>query len=90
MFAANDLRAWALAHGGGRHSLEAVDAAIAQLRLDGHLVEAKARRADLAFVTDRARAAERDLIAGMRAGLDAVRMVCRRRPRSKPGLTPTA
>ena len=68
---ANDVRAWALAHGGGRHSLEALDAAIGQLRRDGNLIEVTARRADLAFVTDRARNAERDIIAGMRAGLDA-------------------
>ena len=73
VFSANDLRAWALAHGGGRHSLEALDAGIAQLRRDGHLIEVTARRADLAFVTDRARAAERDIISGMRAGLDASR-----------------
>ena len=73
VFSANDLRAWALAHGGGRHSLAALDAGIARLRRDGHLIEATARRADLAFVTDRARAAERDIIAGMRAGLDAGR-----------------
>ena len=71
VFSANDLRAWALAHGGGRHSLEALDAGIAQLRRGGHLIEATARRADLAFVTDWARAAERDIIASMRAGLDA-------------------
>ena len=69
VFSANDLRAWALAHGGGRYSLEALDAGIAQLRRDGHLIEATARRADLAFVTDRARNAERDILAGMRAGL---------------------
>ena len=56
VFSANDLRAWALAHGGGRHSLEALDAGIAQLRRDGHLIEVTARRADTAFVTDRARA----------------------------------
>ena len=73
VFSANDLRAWALAHGGGRHSLAALDAGIAQLRRDGHLIEATARRADLAFVTDRARNAERDIIAGMRTGLDAGR-----------------
>ena len=36
VFSANDLRAWALAHGGGRHSLPALDDAIAQLRHDGH------------------------------------------------------
>ena len=71
VFSANDLRAWALAHGGGRHSLEALDAGIARLRRDGHLIEVRARRADTAFVTDRARDAERDIIAGMRAGLDA-------------------
>ena len=70
---ANDLRAWSLAHGGGRHSLDALDAGIARLRRDGHLIEATARRADLAYVTDRARNAERDIIAGMRAGLDAGR-----------------
>ena len=73
VFSANDLRAWALAHGGGRHSLEALDAGIAQLRHDGHLIEVTARRADKAFVTDRARNAERDIIAGMRVGLDAGR-----------------
>ena len=73
VFSANDLRAWALAHGGGRHSLEALDAGVAQLRRDGHLIEATARRADLVFVTDRARNAERDIIAGMCAGLDAGR-----------------
>ena len=70
VFSANDLRAWALAYGQGRHSLDALDAAIAGLRRDGHLVEVTARRADLAFVTDRALDAERDIIAGMRAGLD--------------------
>ena len=73
VFSANDLRAWALAHGAGRHSLDALDAGIAQLRRDGHLIEATARRADLAFVTDRARNAEREIIAGMRAGLNAGR-----------------
>ena len=73
VFSANDLRAWALAHGGGRHSLDALDAGIARLRRDGHLIEATARRADLAFVTDRARNAEREIIAGMRAGLNAGR-----------------
>ena len=71
VFSANDLRAWALAHGAGRHSLEALDAGIAQLQRDGHLIEAKTRRAGLDFVTDRALNAERDIIAGMRASLDA-------------------
>ena len=71
VFSANDLRAFALADGGGRHSLAALDGAIDRLRRDGHLIEATARRADLAFVTDRARASERDILARMRAGLDA-------------------
>ncbi len=71
VFAANDLRAWALAHGGGRHSLSALDGAIGALRRDGHLVAATARRADLAFVTDRAVAAEREVLAAMRAGVGA-------------------
>ena len=70
---ANDLRAWALAHGGGRLSLPALNTAIDQLRRDGNLIEVTARRADLAFVTDRALDAERDMLAGMRAGLDAGR-----------------
>ena len=68
---ANDVRAWALAHGGGQHSLPALDAAIDRLRQDGNLIEVTARRADTAFVTDRARNAERDIVAGMRVGLDA-------------------
>ena len=71
VFSANDLRAFALAHGGGWHSLEALDRAIDELRRDGHLIEATARRADLAFVTDRARAAERGIIDRVRAGMDS-------------------
>ena len=63
MLPANDLRALALAHGGRRHSLDALDAAIAKLRRDGNLIEVTARRADTAFVTDRARNAERDIVA---------------------------
>ena len=73
VFSANDLRAWALAHGGGRYPLAALDGAIGQLRRDGHLIEATARRTDLAFVTDRALDAERGIVAGMRAGLDTGR-----------------
>ena len=55
VFSANDLRAWALAHGGERHSPEALDDGIARLRRDGHLIEVTARRADTAILTDRAR-----------------------------------
>ena len=71
VFSANGLRAHALAEGGGRHSLGALDEAISKLRRDGHLIEATARRADLAFVTDRARDAERDLVDRVRQGMDA-------------------
>ena len=46
VFSANDLRAWALAHGGGQHSLAELDDGIGQLRRDGHLIEVTARRAD--------------------------------------------
>ena len=71
VFAANELRAFALAHTGGRHSLHEIDHAVFRLHRDGHLILATARRADRAFVTDRARAAERDIVASLRAGLDA-------------------
>ena len=71
VFAANELRAWALAMTSGRYPLGDVDAAIGALRRDGHLVEATARRADLAFVTGWALAAERDIIAWMREGIGA-------------------
>ena len=64
-----------------------LDAGIAQLRRDGHLIEVTARRADLAFVTDRALNAERDILAGMRAGLDARTKPGARRLQSRPDWT---
>ena len=69
VFAAHELRAWALAQASGRLSLGDLDAALGRLRRDGHLIEATARSADLAFVTDRALAAERDIIGWMREGI---------------------
>ena len=67
---ANDIRAFALAHAAGRYSLHDLDHALFRLRRDGHLIQTTVRRADRAFVTDRARAAERELIARLRASLD--------------------
>ena len=60
VFTANMLRALALAPGQWR--LEEIDAAIGRLREEGHLIEATAARSDLAFVTDRAVAAERAVL----------------------------
>ena len=60
VFTANMLRALALAP--GRWTLSEIDAAIGRLREEGHLVEATAARSDLAFVTDRALAAERAVL----------------------------
>ncbi len=68
---ANDIRAFALAQAQGRYSLHEIDHALFRLHRDGHLIEATARRADRAFVTDRARAAERELLVRLRSGLDA-------------------
>ena len=73
VFSANDLRAWALAHGGrpalARSAGCRYRPTAARRAPDRGIL--KARRADLAFVTDRARNAERDIIAGMRSGMDA-------------------
>ena len=71
VFTANELRAWALGRASGDLSLKEVDAAIAELRRDGHLVEAMTKRGDAAFVTDRAVTAEREIIAWMRKGISA-------------------
>ena len=64
VFTADMLRALVLAP--GRWTLPEIDAAIARLRREGHLVEATAARSDLAFVTDRAVKAERAVIAWMK------------------------
>ena len=78
VFAAGDLEALALQHSPGRHSIEAVREAIGLLVRDAHLVEANLRRADRAYVTDRALKAERALIAMMRAGIGAGETLCGR------------
>ncbi len=64
VFSAAMLRALVL--GSGPWSLPEIDRAIATLVADGHLVEARAHRADLAFVTDRAVKAEKAVLAWMR------------------------
>ncbi len=76
VFAASELETLALQHSPGRHSIEAVREAIGMLVRDAHLVEATLRRADRAFVTDRALKAERALIAMMRAGMGAGAALC--------------
>ncbi len=68
VFAAADLEELALGHAPGRHSIGAVRAAIDTLVRDAHLVEATLKRADRAYVTDRALKAERAVIAAMKAG----------------------
>ena len=68
VFGADALRAFALAHGAGAHGLEAIDAEVAALCRDGHLVEAAARRADRAFATARTLAAERRVLRTLREG----------------------
>ena len=73
VFAAGDIAAHALGQAPGRYSVGAVEAAVEELRRDGHLVAAALRGADRAFVTDRALRAERGNIAWMREGAGAGR-----------------
>ena len=71
VFTEHALEALALAHSPGRHSIGEIRDAVAWMVRDGHLVEAELRRADRAFVTDRALKAERSTIALMKAGIGA-------------------
>ena len=73
VFAAHELRSRALAHSPGIHSIEDIDAAIAQLVDGGHLIRPPRGRIEDAFVTDRARRSEQEVIARMRDGMDAAR-----------------
>ena len=77
VFSEHALEALALGHSPGRHSLGEIREAIAWLVRDGHLIEAKLRRADRAFVTDRALKAERSTIAMMKAGIGAGEVLAR-------------
>ena len=69
VFTADMLRALVLAP--GAWTLPEIDAAIARLRDEGHLVEATRARSDLAFVTDRAVKAERAVVRWMQKERDA-------------------
>ena len=69
VFTADMLRALTLAP--GQWTLPEIDAAIARLQGEGHLIEATAARSDLAFVTDKAVAAERAVLRWMKKESDA-------------------
>ena len=71
VFAEHQLEALALGHSPGLHSIGEIRDAVAWMVRDGHLVDAELRRADRAFVTDRALKAERSTIALMKAGIGA-------------------
>ena len=62
-----EIRAVALGHAPGRHTLAEVDAAVARLVRSGELVETESRGADRTFVTDRAVKTERRMLAALRA-----------------------
>ena len=62
-----EIRAVALGHAPGRHTLAEVDAAVARLVRGGELVETESLTADRAFVTDRAVKTERRMLAALRA-----------------------
>ena len=71
VFPAHQLAALALAHSPGRHGLGEVEAALAQLRRDGHLHRVVRRWVGECFVTDRAVRSEREVVRRMRAQQDA-------------------
>ena len=65
-----EIRAIALGHAPGRHGLEDIDAAVAGLMVDGHLVEAQVR-GGRSFVTQEALGLERGIMARKRRALGA-------------------
>ncbi len=67
-----DIRAMALGHAPGRHELGDIDAAVAGLIADGHLVEAQVPRGR-SFVTSKALGLERGIMAHKRQALGASR-----------------
>ena len=77
VFAERELEALALGHSPGRHSIGEIRDAVAWMVRDGHLVEARLRRSERSFVTDRALKAERSVIATMKAGMGAGRPLAR-------------
>ena len=72
VFAARDLTMLCLAHSPGRHGIGEIDAAVAQLVRDGHLLETVRRGVSgRAFVTDRTVRTERGMLALLRASVRA-------------------
>ena len=67
VFRESEVLAIALGHAPGRHSLETIEAAVARLVAEGHLV-ATHRGGRRAFVTAHALRSEREIIDWMRAG----------------------
>ncbi len=67
VFRESDVRAMALSHAPGRHTLAEIDAAVADLLGDGHLVEAKVR-GGRSFVAGDALRSEREILTRMRDG----------------------
>ena len=65
-----EIRAIALGHAPGRHGLEDIDAAVAGLMADGHLVEAQVR-GGRSFVTQEALGLERGIMAHKRRAAGA-------------------
>ena len=67
VFRESDVRAMALSHAPGRYGLAEIDAGIAGLTADGHLVEAQVR-GGRSFVTGDALRSEREILSRMRDG----------------------
>ena len=67
VFRESDIRAMALSHAPGRYGLAEIDAGIAGLTADGHLVEANVR-GGRSFVTGDALRSEREILSRMREG----------------------
>ena len=78
LFTAHDLRGYALAYGGGRQTLPAIDAAIMALQQDRVLLAVPADGVDRAFTTRGAAAAEREVLRRMQDGLDVGRALADR------------
>ncbi len=72
VFRESDIRAMALGHAPGRYALAEIDAGIAALLGDGHLVEAQAR-GGRSFVTGDALRSEREILSRMRDGMGKAR-----------------
>ena len=70
VFSANKLLSLSLAHSPGAYSLDEIEAGIAQLVKDGHLIATNRRYIGHSYVTDRTVRAEREVISRMKAGME--------------------